>query len=427
MRTRAVLLSLVWAATLVASAGRASATDCSGLYSSCVNSDTLWPHAGPSRFVAIGSTETVEPGQVGFGLVSSYLSRPILLGTATPGPGGTRQYAVDNQVNGTFLWAYGVTDALELDLAVPLTFVQDGAGLTPLTGGNGLKDTAVRDLRFGFTYALLPHSRVAPTARAESFGLAARLEVSAPTGDEAQLAGEGSGVFVPSVTADWRRGRFFVGGEVGARLRPTVDLQGARIGPQLVTELGAGFDILPRELLTAIVEAWALPGFAQQETLSSSYPGVFAATPNGTYLAPAEWQLSARTAPLSRGDFSIQLGGGGPLPITNGALTTPRFRFTLGVRWAPTGRPAPATAAATAATAGGAAMAPAAPPPVVDLHLASARDVCRSDPDLVDGFKDTDGCPDEDQDKDGIDDRLDRCPMVPEDFVGLTDGCPDKP
>ena len=63
---------------------------------------------------------------------------------------------------------------------------------------------------------------------------------------------------------------------------------------------------------------------------------------------------------------------------------------------------------------------------MVDLHIAGAKDVCTSDPDLVDGFKDTNGCPDEDQDKDGVPDRLDKCPMVPEDFVGLTDGCPEK-
>jgi len=28
--------------------------------------------------------------------------------------------------------------------------------------------------------------------------------------------------------------------------------------------------------------------------------------------------------------------------------------------------------------------------------------------------------------KDGIDDRFDRCPSLPEDFVGLADGCPEK-
>lgn len=408
------------AALLVAFApGNARATDCSGINSPCINGDIFWPHAGPSRFVGVGSTETVAAQQVGVGLVAAYQKQPLVLHVAQPGPGGSDQNAIDDQVNGTFLWAYGVTDRLELDLALPLTFIQSGAGLSPLTGGNALKDTAVRDMRFGFTYAILPHTRVEPRARPESFGLAARVEVSAPTGDSDQLAGERSGVFVPSLAADWRLQRFFVGAELGARLRPTTELDGARIGTQLVTALGVGFDILPRELLSATLEGWALPNFAEQHDVNvSGFSRV--SSPNGKYVAPAEWQLAVRTAPLPGGDFSVQLGGGGGLPITSGAPTMPEYRFTLGVRWAPTGRPVahPAVAPTPSASTN--------TPPVVDLHLAGARDVCTSDPDLVDGFKDNDGCPDEDQDKDGIDDRLDQCPLVPEDFVGLGEGCPEK-
>ena len=42
-----------------------------------------------------------------------------------------------------------------------------------------------------------------------------------------------------------------------------------------------------------------------------------------------------------------------------------------------------------------------------------------------DGFKADDGCPDEDQDKDGIPDRYDLCPLIPDDLAGLPDGCPE--
>jgi hypothetical protein len=407
------------AALLVALAPRdAGAADCSSIDSPCIDGDIFWPHAGPSRFVAVGSAETVAAQQVGVGLVTAYQKRPIVLHVSQPGPPGSDLNAIDDQVNGTFLWAYGVTNRLELDLAVPLTFIQSGAGLSPLTGGNALKDTAVRDMRFGFTYAIVPHARVEPWAQPEAFGLAARLEVSAPTGDSDQLAGERSGVLVPSVAADWRLQRFFAGAEVGARLRPTTELDGARIGTQLVTALGVGVDILPRELLSATVEGWVLPNFAEQHDVSvSDFSRV--STPNGKYIAPAEWQAAVRTAPLLAGDLSVQLGGGSGLPITSGAPTMPNYRFTLGVRWAPTGRP-------VAHPSAGPPPPSANTPPVVDLHLAGAKDVCTSEPDLVDGFKDNDGCPDEDQDKDGIPDRLDQCPLVPEDFAGPNDGCPEK-
>jgi hypothetical protein len=408
MRTRIVLAALGAALAAGLAAPAALATDCSGFYSPCINDDALWLHAGASSFVAIGSTRTVAPQQVAFGLVTSYLSRPIVL--SVPGPGGD-QYAVDDQVNGTFLWAYGVTDRLELDLAVPVTFGQGGTGLAPLTGGNALKDTAVRDMRFGFAYALLP--------RSSTWGVTPRFEVSAPTGDSDQFAGERSGVMIPSVAADWRSGRLFAGAEVGARLRPVTQLLGARVGSQLVTALGVGYDVLSRrDLLAIALEAWALPTLVEQADFVKESELVSVSTPNGTHITPAEWQLSARTAPLRDGDLSIQASGGGPIPFGGDpAITTPRFRFTLGVRWAPQ----PHEGARAGATDPAKAAAP------VDLHLASARDVCTTEPDLVDGFKDDDGCPDEDQDKDGVPNRLDRCPLVPEDFVGITDGCPEKP
>jgi hypothetical protein len=418
MRGRVALASLAACIAAGLASPSARATDCSGLLSPCINDDALWPHAGPSTFVAIGSTETIAPRQLGFGLVTSYLNRPIVLGVKSPGGSGSDQYAVDDQANGTFLWAYGVSERLELDLAVPLTFGQGGTGLAPITGGDGLKDTAVRDLRFGFAYALVARSHAddAPTERRDGFGLATRLEVSAPTGDSDQFAGERSGVFVPSVAADWRRGRWLAGVEMGARIRPTTELLGARVGTQLVTALGAGYDVLPRrDLLTIMLEAWALPTFAEQHDVHLQPDNTYLSAPNGQYIVPAEWHLSARTAPLRGGDLSIQAGGGGELPFTSPVgITTPRFRFTLGIRWAPVVHP------------GRVAPTPTPSPPGVNLGLSTVRDACTGDPDLVDGFKDDDGCPDEDQDKDGIPDRLDRCPLVPEDFAGLTDGCPEK-
>jgi hypothetical protein len=242
-------------------------------------------------------------------------------------------------VNGTFMWSYGVTDRLQLDFDVPMTFGQGGTGIAPVTGGAALEDTAVRDLRFGLAYALVPRARVSSASpKANGFALAGRFEVVAPTGDQAQFAGDASGVFVPSVAGDFRQGRFFAGAEAGARLRSTSELLGARVGSQAVLALGAGFDVLPRELLTFALEARALPTFAEQHSISTNN-GTYVSTPDGSHITPAEWQLSARTAPLVGGDLSIQASGGGGIPLSSEtAITAPRFRFTLGLRWAPLGR-----------------------------------------------------------------------------------------
>ena len=323
----------------------AEAGQCDAPLSSCINDDAFWPHAGPATFVAVGAARTVAARQIAFGLVTSYLSRPIVFAVPSPSPrNGTRESAVENQVNGTFLWAYGVTRSLQLDVAVPVTFGQNGAGLEPIRGGGALRDTAVRDIRFGFAYQLLswtPTVSAAPVDPVEEarrgppagWGLVGRLEVSAPTGDEDQFAGEHSGVFVPAVSGEYRLSGLFVGAELGARLRPTAQLLDARVGSQLVASLGVGYDILPRRLLSAALEAWALPTLVSQDTLRV-VQGAYVGTPGGGSFVPAEWQLSARSAPAGGGAFSVQLSGGGGIPF-GGELpvTTPRFRFVLGLRW----------------------------------------------------------------------------------------------
>ncbi len=52
---------------------------------------------------------------------------------------------------------------------------------------------------------------------------------------------------------------------------------------------------------------------------------------------------------------------------------------------------------------------------------------CRNEPEDFDGFEDEDGCPDPDNDRDTILDASDKCPNDPEDFDGFEDedGCPD--
>lgn len=54
-------------------------------------------------------------------------------------------------------------------------------------------------------------------------------------------------------------------------------------------------------------------------------------------------------------------------------------------------------------------------------------DQCPDEPEDIDGFEDSDGCPDSDNDNDGVPDSLDRCLDEPEDLDGFEDedGCPD--
>ncbi|NLW74880.1 MAG: OmpA family protein [Methanomicrobiales archaeon] len=55
------------------------------------------------------------------------------------------------------------------------------------------------------------------------------------------------------------------------------------------------------------------------------------------------------------------------------------------------------------------------------------KDQCPNDAEDFDGFEDRDGCPDPDNDKDGVIDSIDKCPNDAEDFDNFEDddGCPD--
>jgi outer membrane protein OmpA-like peptidoglycan-associated protein len=61
------------------------------------------------------------------------------------------------------------------------------------------------------------------------------------------------------------------------------------------------------------------------------------------------------------------------------------------------------------------------------LGILDSRDKCPDEPEDRDGFQDQDGCPDPDNDQDGILDVDDQCPLDPEDKDGWEDedGCPD--
>jgi outer membrane protein OmpA-like peptidoglycan-associated protein len=68
-----------------------------------------------------------------------------------------------------------------------------------------------------------------------------------------------------------------------------------------------------------------------------------------------------------------------------------------------------------------------APPDKDKDGIEDKLDKCKDRPEDVDGFQDADGCPDPDNDGDGVPDTADKCPDVPEDTDGHddADGCPD--
>jgi outer membrane protein OmpA-like peptidoglycan-associated protein len=451
-------------AALLASAGRAEAQSCqpaNGL-STCVDADNLWASPGTGPFFAVAPTMTMPAGRASFGLALSYLSRPVSFGVSSASPTGTTIHALDNVIDATFLGSLGISDRFELTLAAPITLYQGGAGLGAVTGTKDeLVRSAVRDFRFGGAFAILPRSRVGVL---HGPALTLRLDFAAPTGSPGAFAGGATMTAAPSIAFDQRFGKLDLAAQVGARIRGESRSANAVVGTQIYYALGASYAVIPDGLLSVSGEAFALLTLAEQ---GPSTVGGDAGS--SQLLVPAEWIASVTTTPFLAGDLGFSLGGGGPIPLSPEAFTTPRFRFNLGLRYAPTGHDRDGDGILdrddkcpdVAEDKDGFQDDDGCPDPdndgdgIPDLKdkcrdaaedfdgfqdedgcpdldddhdgIPDAEDKCRNEPEDIDGFQDEDGCPDPDNDGDGILDKVDLCPNAPEDFDGYKDGdgCPD--
>lgn len=297
--------------------------------STCFDADTFWPHAGPGYFNFVGGTETTPTNTVGFGFFSTYLARPIVLLVPSVAPEGAEVLAIDHLWDATLVFSLGLLDRLEANVALPVAVYRTGTGLSTLTsqGSQEVARGAMRDVRAGAAYRLLG---------GPPYGMAARLELSLPTGAESSFAGDRSVVVAPTLAGEARSGPFLAGVEIGGRLRKTSDLAGSRVGSQLSFALGAGADILRRGKLGIFVDAIALPALAAQHTLSfDPATGQRIVSDNRSALVPAEWEASLRSADVIADGISVSLGAGTSLSAGESAVTSPRYRVLLAVRYTP--------------------------------------------------------------------------------------------
>lgn len=336
------LLSLAAITALIVSTRPARAAHCSpasGL-STCINADELWFAAGPSRFVGIASAAPLGARKFSFGVGTSWVSRPIVLHASSPDPEGRDIFVVDDALDTTMLFAYGVTHRLELTTALPFTLYRSGAGVAGVTSQSGppLTRTAVADPRIGAGFSVFHEASAGWQSDAKLL-----LDVSLPLGDQEDFAGQGSFVEAPALVAELGAGRFSAAGEIGARFRSARSIAGQRVGSELVSMLGLEVDILPRELLSFGAEGWLFPSLVSQDYRAA----------NGTLLqnasiVSAEWLASLRSSPLAHRELELQLGGGTGIPLSSARATlpdgttrnesfsavgTPNFRLVLSVRY----------------------------------------------------------------------------------------------
>ncbi len=300
--------------------------------SPCFATDNLWPHAGAGRWLGQAPTTTTTADAVAFGFVSTYLHQPVGLRVPSPDPDGTTIYAVEHVLGATLLVALGVTERLQVSLSTPFALYQDGAGKADVVGSDDpLPHSAVGDLRFGAAVSLLQRD-----PQHDGPALAARFEMTVPSGQDNAFVSSPSAVYAPGASVDYRLGDFAFGLDVGARFRRSVDFANIRIGHQISAGLGAGYDVLDDRWLSVNLEALALFTLANQVELVPDPQGLTTHEEPGDPHIPAEWLLSVRTAGLLDGRLQASLGGGSFIPTgSDVAVTTPAFRVVAALHFVP--------------------------------------------------------------------------------------------
>ncbi|MFO0710168.1 MAG: OmpA family protein [Sandaracinus sp.] len=328
-------------------------------------------------------------GHLDFGarLSLDYALNPLVYESQI-GMANTERYSVvENQLSMNVGLALGLFDRVVVYAGMPATLFSNGSDMAPTT--SRADGTQVGDPYLGVRVRLFGE-------RQDVFALGLQLGLTFPLGDAASATqsytGERSVTFVPRLMGEIRLAdnRLRIGLNVGARIREGTDLLALRVGHELTFGAGITGVVVP-DVFDLMLELYGATGF---ETLNDR--GGF----GGRESSPIEILLGGRVHPIC--EMEIGLAGGTGISRGYGA---PDFRGVLMVGYAhdPHCRPAE---------------------PVVqeEEHLPGDTDgdgildpddQCPTEPEDVDTFEDTNGCPDPDNDRDTVLDVNDQCPLAP--------------
>lgn len=345
------------------------------------------PAASPLNFFITESGQTLPHLGFSGGFYLHYAHRPLQLVKRSTDQ--VLDNLIDYQVNLNLLVALGLFDRFEVGLDLPIALGQSSDGMTFLrpsdpTSGLG---AGVGDLR------LIPKARIFTW---HWLTLAASAPLSFPTGNRRNLLGSSSVTFAPRVIAAADFGpRVGAAVNVGYRFRNSdsfrvsTDQAKVAIDDEFFFSAAGRFGVLPSKLdLMADFTMALVTSDLDDEEVSSEL------------LGGLRWYLPW--------GFSASAGAG---PGLSKGAGTPAFRVFANLFF----QYPPRTQAQS---------------PAGDMDgdgITDDKDKCPRQPEDLDGYQDTDGCPDPDNDSDGILDTVDKCPLEPEDADGFedADGCPD--
>jgi len=316
-----------------------------------------------------GSFVALEPptAPVGYGLGAAlwlqYANEPVVL----PMAGGGEATVVTDQLTLDFTATIGLFDWLALSMLLPSSLYQG-----PYLPHFSLDRAAVSDPHLLAKFVLFrPHPRNG------GFGVALIPDIGLPLGDPRRLLGDRNFTFTPRASFGYLAGPALLVANLGYRFREGAPLGTLLVDDEVLLAIGAELPV-PHTPLAATVEL----------TGATAAQRPFADLRETSLEALAS--MRARLGPIA---FQPGVAVG----LTPGYLV-PDFRLFAAVAFAPRYRDADGD------------------------QIDDLDDACFEEREDLDGFEDSDGCPDLDNDADGTPDLEDRCP----DRAGSPDhaGCP---
>ena len=345
------------------------------------------PAPGPADYLNVFGTGVPRHLEWDAGLYMGYADDPMQISTRN----FPFKETVDLQTTTSLMGSIGLYERFEIGLLVPITVLQTSQELQPiLPAGSDSTDelslAGLNDWRLTAKYQLLDLLRD-PMGLAFIGGLYAPLATSNTlTSDE----GFGGEVLVAGDYWLWRGIR--AGLNLGYRYRASRNvLRDSTLGDEFLWGLAFNIPLFVREL-DAILEVDGAISLSPDEGYGGLRPGE----------VPVEVKFAGRYALDDDWTLTAGMGSG----LTDG-VGSPDFRAFIGIGgyWVSGGRWSFDYDA--------------------DGFYGSV-DQCPDELEDQDGFEDHDGCPDPDNDGDGVPDAVDRCPGTPTGMPVRTDGCVDN-
>jgi OmpA-OmpF porin, OOP family len=339
---------------------------------------------GPRNYFTMRGARTDGEKVWSAGLMVNYAFEPLTVrscrnATDCDEPGALQEdvKVVENMITGDFLGSFTIVPRVQLGLRVPVMWLK-GVGITR-EGNNeaeGVDAVGTGDPELEGKFRLYGEPK-AP------FVIGATVFATAPLGNainKDKFMGDKHPNAGARVIFDGEAQGFSFGGNLAGVYRKSVVIGGTDIGTEFRYAVGAGYRVSP--VFRVMAEGFGTTRFSTKagENTMEGLGGI---------------QIS----PLGS---ALQFTLGGGTGIIQG-VGVPKVRAFLGVLYVAEGKDQDGDG------------------------IEGAADQCPTEPEDKDGYEDSDGCPDNDNDLDTIPDKLDKCPSQAEDQDNFQDGdgCPE--